>query len=89
MIVWGNLARMVGHASMKLIHLDVSAQVAGKENCVTQVSTTECCRVKYCSFVVIVSDGWYVVKNNGVVSLFYHHTLPSGVCRSIFKKIFV
>lgn len=40
MIVLGNLARMVGHASMKLIHLDVSAQVAGKENCVTQISMT-------------------------------------------------
>jgi len=54
MIVLGNPARMVGHASMKLIRLDVSAQVAGKENCVTQVSTAEHCRVKYYSFAVMV-----------------------------------
>lgn len=40
MIVLGNLVRMVGHALMKLIHLNVSAQVAGKENCVTQISMT-------------------------------------------------
>lgn len=43
MTVLGNLARMVGHVSMKLIHLDVSVQVAGKESCVTQVSTAHCC----------------------------------------------
>lgn len=57
MIVLGNLARMVEHASMKLIHLDVSARVAGKENCVTQVSTTKCCRVKYYSFAETVMVG--------------------------------
>ena len=88
MIVLGNLARMVGHASMKSIHLDVSAQVAGKENCVTQVSTAKRCRVKYYSFALTVSDGWYVVNNNRVVSLFYNYSLPSVVCKSIFKKIF-
>lgn len=43
MIVLGNLVRMVGHALMKLIHLNVSAQVAGKENCVTRVSTAMHC----------------------------------------------
>lgn len=46
MIVLGNLARMVGHVSMKLIHLGVSVQVAGKENCVIQVSTAQCFRAK-------------------------------------------
>lgn len=56
MIVLGNLARMVGHASMKLIHLGVSAQVAGKESCVTQVSTATHFPVKYYSFVVTISD---------------------------------
>lgn len=88
MIVLGNLARMVGRALMKLIHLDVSAQVAGKENCVTQVSTAKHCRVKYYNFAVTVIDGWYVVNNNGVVSLFYNYSLPSILCKSIFKKIF-
>lgn len=46
MIVLGNLARMVGHVLMKLIHLDVSVQVAGKENFVIQVSTAQCCGAK-------------------------------------------
>lgn len=55
MIVLGNLARMVGRASMKLIHLGVSAQVAGKESCVTQVSTATHFPVKYYSFVVTIS----------------------------------
>lgn len=61
MIVLGNLARMVGHASMKLIHLDVSAQVAGKENCVTQVSTAKHCRVKYYSFAITVMVGTQLI----------------------------
>lgn len=62
MIVLGNLARMVGRASMKLIHLDVSAQVAGKENCVTQVSTAERCRVKYYSFAITVMLGTWLIR---------------------------
>lgn len=41
MIVSETLAKMVEHALMKLIHLGVSVQAAGKESCVTQVGTTK------------------------------------------------
>lgn len=63
MIVLGNLVRMVGHALMKLIHLNVSAQVAGKENCVTQVSTTMHCMLILQLYYSSHDGIWLIVQS--------------------------
>lgn len=68
---------MVAHASMKSIHLGVSAQVAGKESCVTRVSTTQ---GQILTVLVHVSDDWHI-NNNEVVFLFCNYRLLSVVFR--------